>query len=154
MGRGDSVDDAGVEPTWSCFAGSRLAIWLQRRTKVSSPGIGRAPTRSGGPSTFAGSHAHPAHSEDKSVSRPGFEPGRGPSEGPVLSATSSGHEHEREDSDPVNQFWRLAALPGAHSYLFSQPGYPKGVEPLPPGSQPGVQKPLHYGNHATLNADA
>ncbi len=70
----------------------------------------------------------------------------------MLSATSSGHEHEREDSDPVNQLWRLAALPGAHSYLFLRIGYPKGVEPLPPGSQPGVQKPLHHGNHKRLPA--
>lgn len=104
--------------------------------KVSSPGIGRAPPRSGGPSTFAGSHAHPAHPEDKSVSRPGFEPGRGPSEGRVplrssgrLSATSSGREHEREDSDPVNQFWRLAALPGAHSYLFCTQGIRRESNP-------------------------
>ena len=28
-----------------------------------------------------------------------------------------------------------------------QPGYPKGVEPLPPGSQPGMQRPLHHGHH-------
>jgi hypothetical protein len=31
------------------------------------------------------------------------------------SATPSGHEHEREESNPVEQFWRLLALPGAHS---------------------------------------
>ena len=36
----------------------------------------------------------------------------------MLSATSSGHEREREDSDPVNQFWRLAALPG-HTRICS-----------------------------------
>jgi hypothetical protein len=24
-------------------------------------------------------------------------------------------KHEREESNPVRQFWRLAALPGAHS---------------------------------------
>ena len=35
---------------------------------------------------------------------------------------------------------------------LSQTGYPKGVEPLPPGSQPGVQKPLHHGNHNRLPA--
>ena len=77
-----------------------------------------------------------------SVSRPGVEPGPGPSEGPVRSATPSGHhqsrrldshqhrtglqdrrlsqsshvgKHEREESNPVRQFWRLPALPGAHS---------------------------------------
>ena len=32
------------------------------------------------------------------------------------SSTPSGHEHEREESNPVKQFWRLPALPGAHSY--------------------------------------
>ena len=26
-------------------------------------------------------------------------------------------------------------------------GYPKGLEPLPPGSQPGMQRPLHHGHH-------
>lgn len=26
-------------------------------------------------------------------------------------------------------------------------GSPMGVEPMPPGSQPGVQRPLHHGNH-------
>ena len=31
------------------------------------------------------------------------------------SATPSGHEHEREESNLVKQFWRLPALPGAHS---------------------------------------
>src|SRR3954471_20909740 len=31
------------------------------------------------------------------------------------SATPSGHKHEREESNPVEQFWRLPALPGAHS---------------------------------------
>ena len=31
------------------------------------------------------------------------------------SPTPSGHEHEREKSNPVKQFWRLPALPGAHS---------------------------------------
>src|SRR5262245_66053469 len=31
------------------------------------------------------------------------------------SATPSGREHEREESNPVEQFWRLPALPGAHS---------------------------------------
>ena len=31
------------------------------------------------------------------------------------SATPSGQKHEREESNPVKQFWRLPALPGAHS---------------------------------------
>ena len=31
------------------------------------------------------------------------------------------HQHEREESNPVRQFWRLAALPGAHSCNDSRP---------------------------------
>ena len=31
------------------------------------------------------------------------------------SATPSGDEHEREEWNLVEQFWRLPALPGAHS---------------------------------------
>ena len=35
----------------------------------------------------------------------------------MRSATPSGHKHEREESNPVKQFWRLPALPGAHSCI-------------------------------------
>ena len=38
----------------------------------------------------------------------------------MQSATPSGHEHEREESNPVKQFWRLPALPGAHSCNAAQ----------------------------------
>ena len=63
----------------------------------------------------------------------------------MQSATPSGRiKHEREESNPVEQFWRLPAHPGAHSYQ----GCLKGVEPLPPGSQPGMQKPLHNRHQA------
>src|SRR5436853_393397 len=55
----------------------------------------------------------------------------------LLRSSHVGDKHEREESNPVEQFWRLPALPGAHS--CKSKGYPKGVEPLPPGSQPGVQ---------------
>ena len=133
-------------------------------------------------STFAGLHANPAHPEDvnllaarrgveprlavsktavrirhtrrlRKVSRPGFEPGPGPSEDPMQSATPSGHtepttgfapasaanqidtaktgaffsratsatQHEREELNPVKQFWRLPALPGAHSCMLPIP---------------------------------
>ena len=37
------------------------------------------------------------------------------------STTPSGHEHEREESNPVGQFWRLPALPGAHSCIAAHP---------------------------------
>jgi hypothetical protein len=48
----------GVEPTSSCFAGSRRAVWLQRQV-VSALARSRAWS-----STFAGSRANPPHSED------------------------------------------------------------------------------------------
>ena len=51
----------GVEPTKSCFAGSRLAGWLQRR-EVSVLARNRTWT-----STFAGLHANPTHPEDENV---------------------------------------------------------------------------------------
>ena len=35
----------------------------------------------------------------------------------MRSATPSGQEHEREELNPVKQFWRLPALPGAHSCI-------------------------------------
>ena len=96
-------------------------------------------------STFAGLHAHPAHPEDVNLvaARRGVEPRLAVSRTAVRSgtlagcvnqypdldlnqgldlrrvqcksATPSGHEHEREESNPVMQFWRLPALPGAHS---------------------------------------
>ena len=54
----------GVEPTCCCFAGSRLAVWLQRRMKSV---LARNRTWS---STFAESRANPPHSEDNSLSIP------------------------------------------------------------------------------------
>jgi hypothetical protein len=33
----------------------------------------------------------------------------------LLSRATSASKHEREESNPVEQFWRLPALPGAHS---------------------------------------
>ncbi len=63
----------------------------------------------------------------------------------LLQSSHVGDKHEREESNPVEQFWRLPALPGAHSCKSN--GYPKGVEPLPPGSQPGMQRPLHHRHH-------
>ena len=35
----------------------------------------------------------------------------------MRSVTPSGQRHEREESNPVEQFWRLPALPGAHSCI-------------------------------------
>ena len=59
----------GVEPTQSCFAGSRRAVWLQRHViQCPHQESHRAATPSVGPSTFARSRADPAHSEDISHS--------------------------------------------------------------------------------------
>jgi hypothetical protein len=33
----------------------------------------------------------------------------------LQSSSHVGDKHEREESNPVKQFWRLPALPGAHS---------------------------------------
>ena len=35
---------------------------------------------------------------------------------PVPSYSATSAKHECKDSNPVRQFWRLTALPGAHSY--------------------------------------
>ena len=76
----------------------------------------------------------------------------------LLQSSHVGIKHEREESNPVEQFWRLPALPGAHSCVLlvsrsEQAGYPKGVEPLPPGSQPGMQRPLHHRHHLNQQLD-
>ena len=102
-------------------------------------------------STFAGLDAHPAHPEDIDflAARRGVEPRLAVSRTAVRSgtlagcvnqypdldlnqdldlrrvqcksSTPSGHEHEREESNPVEQFWRLPALPGAHSCIAALP---------------------------------
>src|SRR5262245_25941139 len=125
-------------PLKSCFAGSRRTVWLQRHVSV----LARNRTWT---STFAGLHAHPAHPEDVVLvkARRGVEPRLAVSRTAVQSgtlagcvnqypdldlnqglnlrrvqcksATPSGQKHEREESNPVEQFWRLPALPGAHS---------------------------------------
>ncbi len=39
--------------------------------------------------------------------------------GAFLSRATSALKHEREESNPVRQFWRLAALPGAQNKLLN-----------------------------------
>ncbi len=91
----------------------------------------------------------PPHSQGmQSISRPGIEPGPGPSESPMQSATPSGQsgpttgfapacfrlqggrlsqsshvgsQHEREDSNPIQRLWRPPALPGARSCKAAEP---------------------------------
>ena len=45
----------------------------------------------------------------------GFAPASAGLQDRRLSMSSHVGKHEREDLNPVRQFWRLAALPGAHS---------------------------------------
>ena len=53
---------------------------------------------------------------------------------PVPSYSATSAKHECKDSNPVRQFWRPTALPGAHSCK----GYPTGIEPVS-ASQSGVR---------------
>ena len=127
-------------PLESCFAGSRRTVWLQRHHFSV---LARNRTWA---STFAGSRAHPAHPEDVNLlaARRGIEPRLAVSRTAVRSGTLAGcvnqcpnldlnqgcdlrrvacyplhhrDKHEREESNPVEQFWRLPALPGAHSCI-------------------------------------
>jgi hypothetical protein len=76
-----------------------------------------------------------------SVPSPGVEPGVRPSEGRVrfrhtpraslIHRDSMIKQQGRKDSNPVREFWRLAALPGARpcsSSVFQ--GCPAGLEPV------------------------
>ena len=92
--------------------------------------------------------------ESERVPSPGVEPGLRPSGGRVPSVTRRGHErsrrpgsnrHEpaykagaspfghvggeqgRKDLNPVREFWRLAALPGAHPCKWPRPVRCRGV---------------------------
>lgn len=67
-------------------------------------------------------------------------------------------------SNPIECDWSVESggrEPGDHQrpvgrtatarFLDRQPGCPNGVEPLPSGSQPDMQKPLHHGHHPFLS---
>ena len=56
----------------------------------------------------------------------------------LFSVSHVGNEHECEDSNPMRQFWRLRALPGARSCE----GCSNGIEPSLSASQADVQS--HY----------
>lgn len=64
------------------------------RTPMSPPGV------EPGASTVAGSRAASVTPRGRGVSRPGLEPGSGPSEGPVLSITPPRRESRRRGSHP------------------------------------------------------
>jgi hypothetical protein len=67
---------------------------------------------------------------------PGRPQGTRPSEGLVRfrhtprAGGQTRHDQQGcKDSNPVHEFWRLAALPGAHPCLRTERGYSAGVEP-------------------------
>ena len=61
--------------------------------------------------------------------------------GAFLTRATSARKHEREESNPVRQFWRPPALPGAHS--CGSKGVARGIEPPPPAWNAGAL-PLSY----------
>ena len=115
----------GVEPT---LAGLQPAAWPSGSSVllVARPGIEPGLRPSHG-------RVHPTHSQAV-VPRQGIEPRLADSKSAVLVRHTRKAQHERKDSNPVRQFWRLTTLPGAHSHG----GYPTGIEPAPPASQAGV----------------
>jgi hypothetical protein len=54
----------------------------------------------------------------------GLEPNE---KAPDLEVRGHGLKHEREELNPVGQFWRLLALPGAHSWESGVRGQKSGV---------------------------
>jgi hypothetical protein len=83
---------------------------------------------------------------------PGVEPGLRPSEGRVRfrhtprAGDEISHDQQgRKDSNPVREFWRLAALPGAHPYSEVE-GIRRELNPAPRESQSRVL-PLHHEHH-------
>ncbi len=142
--------------TWSpTFAGSCANPAHSEDLRFNVPTIPRPGIEPG----LAASKAavRPSHPRGNSrVPSPGVEPGLRPSESRVPSVTRRGrsrsrrpesNRHEpaykagaspfghvggeqgRKDLNPVREFWRLAALPGAHPCLSMERGYSAGVEP-------------------------
>jgi hypothetical protein len=134
----------GVEPTSSCFAGSRHAVWLQRQF---ANALARNRTWS---STFAGSRANPAHPEDNvyvsvprrgveprladsksavlvrhtrkaQVARPGIEPGPRASEALVRSGTLTGHQFQYLDLESNQDLNFRTVLCGPLHYRDMEP---------------------------------
>lgn len=142
-GRPPDATRGGVPPIDRCpRQGSNLALDL--RTVACVPthpeDIGNVPRPGIGPGPAASNTAvRPTHS--RGIPSPGIEPGLRPSEGRVRNPShSEGREtgrdsgqQGREDLNPVREFWRLAALPGARPSVC-----PTGFEPAPTASQAGM----------------
>ena len=87
----------------------------RRFQSISSPSRNRTWSCS-----FGGSRANPAHSRTIHARaddwiRTSIEPVYKTAAFLSRATSAITSKHEREESNPVRQFWRLAALPGAHS---------------------------------------
>ena len=80
------------------------------------------------------------------VSRPGLEPGPGPSEGPMLSATPPGHKSRRLDSHQHDPVYRTGALLSRATSASISSSTPWGSRTQ---TQPGfvVPAPVHWTGH-------
>jgi hypothetical protein len=138
---------AGVEPAKNCFAGSRHAVWLQRQS-VSSPGVEPSPRPSQSrvqirhtPRTYLFqclaeelnlvlqfrtmpcSSGTPARRFASPISRPGLEPGPGPSEGPMQIRYTIGiriHKSRRLDSHQHQPVYKTRAFLSRATSAISQ----------------------------------
>jgi hypothetical protein len=90
-----SVSSPGVEPGLRPSHGRVLIPHTPRTYRFSAPPRNR--TSSG---SFEDCHAHPAHPQGVQVSRPGLEPGSGPSEGPMRSLAPSRRSISRPGVEP------------------------------------------------------
>jgi hypothetical protein len=72
------------------------------------------------------------------VSRPGFEPGPGPSEGPMRSATPSGRQSHRAD-DWIRTSMNRFTKPAPFSLEPRRQARARGVEPRPPALETGCR---------------
>ena len=103
----------GVEPTESCFAGSRRTLWLRRLVSV----LTRNRTWS---STFAESRAirHTPRTYCCSAARRGIEPRLADPKSAVRSSTLTGHEYPDLDLNQGLDLRRVQCYPLHHRDIF------------------------------------
>jgi hypothetical protein len=125
-----SVPCSGIEPDLTVSKTVVQSGTLARRHFSSIPTWTRTRAR-----TFGGSDANPLHHRDsvsgKSRRLDSHQHEPVYKTGAFLSRATSA-KHEREESNPVRQLWRLTALPGAHSYRFtfqSRPALAAATDP-------------------------
>ena len=167
-------------PLECCFAGSRRTVWLQRQ-QASSPGIEPGPQPSQGCMPIQHTPRTKISEQPAEELNPGTDRmdavGRAVSRTAARSGTLAGCVNQYPDLD-LNQgcnLRRVACNPLHHRDMSTSArsrtpwssfggcrlsqehtrvkGYLKGVEPLPPGSQPGMQQPLHHRHHINQQLD-